>query len=254
MRVNNEMRKHRDTVAKKTMNGETYNRGSGSFIMDGVPVLRTTIAQAKPASRDKYLLCGTCGIVLSITEITACRKCKQEALSEDNYLLHVADDWMAQRLNIQYKNPHMRIRRRDLTDEVSTVTSAGESYTEAEEAFEQQVKLSVSSRLQPSSHKLTAPVDPGAPYKKFLSGFGMQEPWEKVYSAPERKWLPSRASMSRQKALFHNQVAVPAAGSERLQLENTKAQLAYPKPESATRSGSVSRSLKINLKREPSLR
>ena len=256
MRINNEMRRHRDTVDKKTIKGETYNRGSGSFIMNGAPLLRATIEQADPRQSDKYLLCGTCGVLLSTTEVTACLKCKQETLDERNYLLHVADDWMAQRVKIQHQNPGRFVRRRDLTDEVSTVTSAAETHMEAEEAFEQQCKLSISSRLAPSNHKLTAPVDVGAPYKKFLSGFGMQEPWEKVYSQGERKWLPSRASMSRQKALSENKVkatVVAPEGSEKLHMLNTKAQLAFPKPEHAARSGN-NRSLKVGLRREPSLR
>jgi len=150
------------------------------------------------------------------------------------------------------------------------------SYMAAEEAFEQQVRLSVSSRMHPSEHKLTAPVEPGQPYRKFLSGFGMQEPWEKVYSQGERRWLPSRASLSRQQNISNGTVAVAVgaalgcssragssngtgttggngsssrAGSGKLRQYGETDQ-----PHHTRRDGADHRQMRISTRREPSLR
>jgi hypothetical protein len=201
MRINNEMRRHRDTVTRRTLNGETHQGGAGTFIMNGQPISRNACLGSNPKDTKKYLLCGTCGVLLSINNLKVCTKCKQLEINEDIYMTKVADDWQSRKLDMQHVNPNKFISRRNYTDEISTVTSAAETYLAAEEAFETQCKLSISNRLSPSKHKLTTPVDPGPKYRKFLSGMGMQEPWEKVYSQGERLWLPSRAGQSRQKLL-----------------------------------------------------
>ena len=141
MRINNEMRRHRDTVVRRTLNGETYQRGAGTFIMDGVPLSRCNVQQSKAADTDKYLLCGTCGVLLSLyaEDVRTCAKCKQEcirrpdpsasAAQENLYMQTVVHDWMKNRVGIQQQeSPSRRVRRRDLTDDTSTVTSAAETY------------------------------------------------------------------------------------------------------------------------------
>jgi hypothetical protein len=245
MRVNNEMTGIRNIVDRRTRNGETYQRGAGTFIMDGQPLCRGTIQDASSKAFQKYLLCGTCGILLSIDEAKVCKKCKQIDPNEDTFMVRVVGDWMNQRVQIQHKSPGPPVIRKDYSDDVSTVTSAAETYIKAQEMFEQEVKLSLSERSEPSRHRLTEPVDPGFKYKKFLSGFGMQEPWEKVYSQGERLWLPSRASTSRQKHILEDVKRVNGTPSKGKELRGYGPQ---DKPHYVNREIDH-RALKINLKR-----
>jgi len=250
MRVNNEMRGVRDIVARRTLNGETHNRSAGTFIMDGQPLGRTAVLQAKAHETCKYLLCGTCGVMLSLRDPDAfCLKCRQvdpRSLPDETFLSRVVSDWMAHKVQIQHE-PERVVIRKDLTDDTSTVSSA-ETYLIAQEQFEREVKLSLSERREPSSHRLSQPVDPGFKYKKFLSGFGMQEPWEKVYSQGERLWLPSRANATRSKHVAEGVVNLKGAPSRGKEMRLYGPQ---DKPHH-TRREMDHRQVKVTLRRTPS--
>ena len=252
MRVNNEMRGVRDIVARRTLNGETYQRGAGTFLMDGQPLSRRVVMETKAEDTNKYMLCGTCGVMLSLSDPSAiCLKCKQvdpRSLPDETFMSRVVGDWMKHEVGIQKDREKRTVVRSNLTDDISTVTSAAETYMIAQEQFEQECKLSLSERREPSYHRLTQPVDPGFKYKKFLSGFGMQEPWEKVYSQGERLWLPSRASTTRTKHIAEDIVKIRGAPSAGKEMRQHGPQ---DKPYH-TRREMDHRQIKVQLRRAPS--
>lgn len=249
MRINAEMTGVRSEVARRTLNGETYQRGAGTFTMDGVALSRSTVQEAKAEDTTKYLLCGTCGMLLSFNNLTNCKRCKQLPPPDDYFMAQIAKDWQRRRIDLQSGQHSPIVRRKNLTDDCSTVTSAAETYLIAEEQYAMEVKLSLSERREPSYHKLSAPVDPGFKYRKFLSGMGMQEPWEKVYSQGDRLWLPSRANMSRQSHITHDKVQIdgnPSIGKE------IRQHGPQDKPHHIRTFPGFSKTFKVGLKRPPS--
>ena len=97
----------------------------------------------------KILQCGTCGIVLSTTEIAQCDKCKQIKIDKNTWIGTLVDDWQKRKVSIQYEPPEWerrRIKRMDQTDDVSSVTSGDLSYREECEKAYLQLPLSRSDR------------------------------------------------------------------------------------------------------------
>ena len=95
----------RDRVRGKTMNGFGFTGSPGSFLMNGNQLSRTCIKNASSHDTNKILQCGTCGIVLSTTEIAQCDKCKQIKIDKDTWIGTLVDDWQKRKVSIQYEPP-----------------------------------------------------------------------------------------------------------------------------------------------------
>lgn len=217
MRVNHEMSVMRQRVREKTLDGFGFTGSPGGFLLNGDHVSRRTIVNASSHEIEKIVMCGTCGARLSTSQTVSCRKCKQMEVKEDSFIGTLADDWRRHKVSIQYKPPaHERrlIKRLDETDDLSSVTSGDRSYLEDCDRKYLEAPLSRSDRREPSTHKMPHPGEPEDKYYKFLSGFGMQEPKEKIYSQGERLWLPSRAGHQRSDAIANGRVTLKGSPSK----------------------------------------
>jgi hypothetical protein len=217
MRVNHEMNTIRTRVRDKTMDGFGFTASPGCFMLNGDQLSRKSIRNASSHETSKVLQCGTCGIVLSTEEVAHCVKCKQMKIDKDTWIGTLVDDWQKRKVSIQYEPPEWerrRIKRMNKTDDVSSVTSGDLSYREECEKAYLQMPLSRSDRREPSTHKVSHPGHPDQSYHKFLSGFGMQEPWERVYSQGERLWLPSRVGIKRSSNIANGSVRLPGSPSK----------------------------------------
>ena len=217
MRVNHEMSVMRQRVREKTIDGFGFTSSPGLFLMNGDLLSHRTIENASSHETDKIVMCGTCGTTLSTSQTVSCRKCRQMEVKEDTFIGTLADDWRRRKVSIQYKDPlneRKLVRRTSETDDVSSVTSGDRSYLEDCDRKYLEAPLSRSDRREPSTHKMPHPGVPDDKYYKFLSGFGMQEPTEKIYSQGERLWLPSRAGLQRSEAIANGKVSLKGSPSK----------------------------------------
>lgn len=217
MRVNHEMSVMRDKVREKTIDGFGFTQAPGQFLMNGDQINRRVIENCSSHETDKIVMCGTCGVTLSNTKVIHCARCRQMEVKEDTFIGTLADDWRRRKVSIQYKPPkHERrlVQRMDETDDLSSVTSGDRSYLEDCDRKYLEAPLSRSDRREPSAHKMPHPGQPDDKYYKFLSGFGMQEPKEKIYSQGERLWLPSRSGVLRAEAIANGRVALRGSPSK----------------------------------------
>ena len=238
-------------VRDKTMDGFGFTSAPGGFMLNGDQLSRKSIQQASSHETDKILQCGTCGIVLSTEEITHCVKCKQMKIDKDTWIGTLVDDWQKRKVSIQYEAPEWekrRIKRIDETDDISSVTSGDQSYREECEKAYLQMPLSRSDRREPSTHKMPHPGHPDEAYRKFLAGFGMQEPWERVYSQGERLWLPSRASVKRSSNIANGTVALRGSPSKGTTLRQFGGGQDRPHAVSRTTNGTSMRFPKVPSK------
>tara|TARA_B110000090_G_scaffold186923_1_gene216029 strand:- start:50 stop:607 length:558 start_codon:yes stop_codon:yes gene_type:complete len=182
----------------------------------------------------------------------------------------ISADWMRRKVTIQKDRDRDRKfvpKIVDYTDDTSTVTTAGESAANDWDRQYNDTKLSRSIREKPTGTKMAYPGDPDEKFYKFLSGFGMQEPWEKIYSQGERLWLPSRAGTARTHTIANEtvklvkkiniddkQIQIGGTPSKKSQsLRRFGGAMYQDKPHTVDR-GRNPTSLKVPLRREPSLR
>ena len=211
MRINHEMTTMRQKVREKAIDGFGFTSAPGTFMLNGNQLSRSSVQNCSSHETDKLYLCGTCGSLLSNNRVVHCESCKQMKVSDKSFIGTLADDWRRRKVSIQFQPPeHERrpVRRVDLTDDASTVTSGDRSYWENCEREYLETRLSMSESREPSTRRLPKIAAADDKYKKFLSGFGMQEPNEKVYSQAERLWLPSRVGLVRSKAIVDGKVTV----------------------------------------------
>lgn len=260
MRVNQEMMTHRMKVRKMINDGNGYNRAMGNFMLNGSMVNRNTIEDCRSGDISKILYCGTCGSVLSTSMVASCTKCCQRRVDPyDNQdaMAQLVEDWQRREVEIQY-NPHRRIVKRvDLTDDVSSVTSGALSAREEWDRYWNESKLSQSERTEVShSKELPYPGDIDDKFRRHLSGIGMQEPWEKVYSQGERLWLPSRANLIRTDNIANTTVRIrsPQRSPIRSRGHSSSSRQSLSLDTHKVSRDRSAKSMRHTLRREPSLR
>jgi hypothetical protein len=135
-------------------------------------------------------------------------------IDKETFIGTLGEDWRRHKVSIQYSPSEKPVRRRDETDDVSSVSSGDRSYIVDWQKKYAEVPLSKSDRRELSTHRMPHLGEPDEKYRKFLSGIGLQLGNEKVYSQPERLWLPSRAGLTRSQNIAQGTVKLAGSPSK----------------------------------------
>jgi hypothetical protein len=232
----------------QTAKEEPYRAGSGSFLINGQPILRRSLARASTNRFDKLIYCGTCGVLLdhgqssldltkTPDEVRTCRQCRQVKAFDDGFddvarSVQLFQEWRQGRMALQRdpKKPPPKVE--PPPPEAPFTLQLSPNYhslhpinvyrrpTQQQQQQQQQQQAPhsgsppepspIARRSRPAEGEYSAKgwyrdmVESEEPYKspskkyvKWMNGFGMQEPWERVLSAGDRLWLRSAASEKR---------------------------------------------------------
>lgn len=276
MRITHEM----DKVINRAKE-QPYKAGNGNFLLNGTPVLRSTVKRAKSLNFEKIIYCGTCGGILNSRqsrtaldltaapdEIQTCSNCRQEKAVDDGYddapkVVQVFQEWRQGRVALQ-KDPKqvistLRQKTFARNNEAVELLSKGRPvpptvpqpaaplppltlelsplyhdihpvnyWRKPTRKMPQSSEyLTSSTRWTPGCRDLNAGSlkdgwykdmiksephnSPSRKFIKWINGFGMQEPWERVMSANDRLYFTSTPAHKRTERMQNDRVSPQAA-------------------------------------------
>ena len=214
---------------------QPYRAGAGTFLINGEPITRNSLAGAKSRLIDKYVYCGTCGSLLDhgqssldLTrvpdDVKTCTRCKQVAAVDDGFddvplSIQLFQEWRQGRICLQ-KDPRkapkppkpapatpplalnlspnfheihpINVWRKPTRGQPSPIQSKPPP-----RRLPQEGEYSSKGWFRDLDESEVAYKSPSKKYVKWINGFGMQEPWERVLSAGDRLLLTSAASDKR---------------------------------------------------------